>query len=98
MYWLGGTWGIYLFLGLFLCPADHEGILRRLDAFFGQFPHPDISVLCKNPKSARNATSQPAPGSAPCHTGELHLRVDGGEKPGHFGGVEIGHGVGYASD
>jgi len=25
-------------------------------------------------------------------------RVDGGEKPGHFGGMEIGHGVGYASD
>src|SRR5204862_7301053 len=23
--------------------------------------------------------------------------VDGGEKPGHFGGVEIGQGVGYAS-
>jgi hypothetical protein len=22
--------------------------------------------------------------------------VDGGEKPGHFGGVEVGQGVGYA--
>jgi hypothetical protein len=29
---------------------------------------------------------------------EFPLSVDGAEKPGHFGGVEIGHGVGYASD